>query len=139
VTLVCTDVPANVSCDFSAAVMTSDSMGAKATLTISTIAPVARLRHSPAGQTDSVLYAGMLSFSLTGFVVVVGVGRKRAIRFLAFALAIGGVLLLSSCSLGNKPASIPSPAQAIPGVYHLTITAASSQSRASMVTTLTIR
>jgi hypothetical protein len=81
----------------------------------------------------------MLSFSMAGFVVVGGMGRKRAIRFRAIAFAFGGTLLLSSCSLSNRPASTPSPAQAIPGVYHLTITAASAQAQASMVTTLTIR
>jgi len=138
-TLACTDVPANVSCDISPASMTSDSMRALATLTISTVAPIAAAQKRPSGQPGSDLYTGALSFSLAGLMVVGGVRRKRAIRVLAAAMVTGGALLLSSCALNQKPMPSQPGAQATPGVYHLTITANLPETQASMVTTITIR
>jgi hypothetical protein len=139
VTLACSDVPANVSCDVSAASITSDSMRALATLTISAVAPIPAARNRPLGRPGSDLYAGALSFSLAGLMVVGGVRRKRAIRVLAAALVTGGALLLSSCALNPKPVPSQPGAQASPGVYHLTITATLPETQATMVTTLTIR
>jgi hypothetical protein len=135
----CSNLPANVSCDFSAASMTSDSTHAKAILTISTIDPVTAARNKHLEQPGTALYAGTLSFSLAGFVLVGGIGRKRLLRVLAVSTVIGSALLLSSCALGNKVGSNSSAAEATPGVYHLTITATSPETNASMVTTVTIR
>jgi hypothetical protein len=138
-TFSCSNLPANVSCDFSAASMASDSKDAKAILTISTTDSVTAARNKPMEQSSPASYAGMLSFSLAGFVVVGGIGRKRLLRAFAIGSVIGSVLLLSSCALNNKAVSNPSTSQATPGVYHLTITATSPETNASMVTTVTIR
>jgi hypothetical protein len=126
VTLSCSGAPSEATCSLSPATVTANGAGVTSTLTVTTTAPHAQIKHianveSPKGPLYALLIPGL--FGVVGLVSnrKRGLSRLRAIG-LIMVLAVS-TLWLTSCGGGsNTPSDPGTPA----GTYTITVTATTS-------------
>jgi hypothetical protein len=118
VALACADLPAGLSCAFSAASVVPGDNGATVTLTVTTSATLAH-----GGSRTVPLLAGFLGLPLMG-IVVLSAARRRRRWMLLGALALAATLQ-AACGGGQLAPPPPSASQTQPRTFAITVTATS--------------
>ena len=137
VSLSCSNLPAGMTCGFSPATVSPGSAGASSTLTIS-FAPVAALSYRPAGR-RRIPFNASFAFSAFGLVLAGGLGRKRAWRILLGCVAVGVILLLTSCGAANISNKATSATSASTSTYNITVNGQSGAVQVSTPLAVTVQ